>query len=132
MRLADEQHRRRLGQNSYLFNHVVGPARAASAGQLCRVPSSVLLRTRQMRARERRSDNYSDEISTAHVAVPRPARCHLWLQHSTSALVKSRHMRCNKPCPLYPNSDRESGLSRKAMSALPPKADVCAATSDVR
>ena len=41
-------------------------------------------------------------------------------------------MRCNKRCPLYPNSDRESGLSQKAMSALASKADVCGATSNVR
>ena len=31
-----------------------------------------------------------------------------------------------------PNSDRESGLPQTAMSALPPKADMCAATGDVR
>jgi hypothetical protein len=29
------------------------------------------------------------------------------------------------------NSDRKSGLSRRAISALPPKADMCGATSDV-
>ena len=31
-----------------------------------------------------------------------------------------------------PNSDRESELSKKVMSALPPKADMCGATRDVR
>jgi len=31
-----------------------------------------------------------------------------------------------------PNSDRESGFPRKVMSALPPKADMCAAARDVR
>src|SRR5262245_24714568 len=31
-----------------------------------------------------------------------------------------------------PDSDRKSGLLHKAMSALPPKADMCGATSDVR
>ena len=31
-----------------------------------------------------------------------------------------------------PNSDRESGLARKVMSALPPKADMCSAARDVR
>jgi len=31
-----------------------------------------------------------------------------------------------------PNSDRESEIPQKAMSALPPKADMCGATSDVR
>jgi len=31
-----------------------------------------------------------------------------------------------------PNSDRESGFPRKAMSALPPKADMCGAARDVR
>src|SRR5262245_7572322 len=33
---------------------------------------------------------------------------------------------------LTPNSDRESGLPQTAMSALPPRADMCGATSDVR
>jgi hypothetical protein len=31
-----------------------------------------------------------------------------------------------------PNSDRESGLPQWVMSALPPKADMCGATRDVR
>jgi hypothetical protein len=31
-----------------------------------------------------------------------------------------------------PNSDRESGYLRFAMSALPPKADMCSAMRDVR
>ena len=31
-----------------------------------------------------------------------------------------------------PNSDRESGFPHKVMSALPPKADMCGAASDVR
>ena len=31
-----------------------------------------------------------------------------------------------------PNSDRESGFPHKVMSALPPKADMCGATRDVR
>jgi hypothetical protein len=31
-----------------------------------------------------------------------------------------------------PNSDRESEIPQRAMSALPPKADMCIATSDVR
>jgi len=31
-----------------------------------------------------------------------------------------------------PNSDRESEIPQKAMSALPPKADMCGATRDVR
>src|SRR5262249_55594444 len=31
-----------------------------------------------------------------------------------------------------PNSDRESGLPQKVMSALPPKADMCSAGADVR
>jgi hypothetical protein len=30
-----------------------------------------------------------------------------------------------------PNSDRESGFPQTVMSALPPKADMCAATRDV-
>ena len=35
-----------------------------------------------------------------------------------------KQMRCNRPCPLYSNSDRESGFPQQAMSALPPKADI--------
>jgi hypothetical protein len=31
-----------------------------------------------------------------------------------------------------PNSDRESGLPQKVMSAFPPKADVCGANRHVR
>ena len=31
-----------------------------------------------------------------------------------------------------PNSDRESEIPQKAMSALPPKADMCSARHDVR
>ena len=31
-----------------------------------------------------------------------------------------------------PNSDRESGFPQKAMSALPPKADMCGALAHVR
>ena len=31
-----------------------------------------------------------------------------------------------------PNSDRESGHQQKVMSALPPKADMCGANTDVR
>jgi hypothetical protein len=31
-----------------------------------------------------------------------------------------------------PNSDRESGLPAKVMSALPPRADMCSAVVDVR
>jgi hypothetical protein len=31
-----------------------------------------------------------------------------------------------------PNSDRESEIPQKAMSALPPKADMCGATGNVR
>jgi hypothetical protein len=33
---------------------------------------------------------------------------------------------------LPPNSDRESGFPRTVMSALPPKADMCGAATDVR
>jgi hypothetical protein len=41
-------------------------------------------------------------------------------------------MQCKTACPLYPNSDRESGFPHKAMSALHPKADMCSANNDVR
>jgi hypothetical protein len=36
-----------------------------------------------------------------------------------------------RQCPLYPNSDRKSGPPRKAMSALPLKADKCGALGHV-
>ena len=52
------------------------------------------------------------------------SECPLW--------VKSGHVYCNSPCPLTPNSDRESGFPHKVMSALPPKADMCSALADVR
>jgi len=41
---------------------------------------------------------------------------------------------CNAPTHVRftPNSDRKSGLPQAAMSALPPKADMCGATGDVR
>ena len=42
----------------------------------------------------------------------RPSVCPLW--------VKSRHVRRKKRCALYPNSDRESEIPQKAMSALVP------------
>src|SRR5262245_44707489 len=46
-------------------------------------------------------------------------------------LAQSGHRVLHCTCPLYPrkrpNSDRESGLSQKSMSALPLKADVCVA-----
>ena len=38
----------------------------------------------------------------------------------------------NRMSALPPNSDRESGFPQKVMSALPPKADMCGATRDVR
>src|SRR5262245_4916844 len=41
-------------------------------------------------------------------------------------------MRRKKRCPLYPNSDRKSDFPEKAMSALPPKADICSAPTHVR
>jgi len=40
---------------------------------------------------------------------------------------KKRHVRFTPP-----NSDHESGFPQQAMSALPPKADLCGATRDVR
>jgi len=47
-----------------------------------------------------------------------------------SALGQKR--KCKKAFPLYPNSDRKSDFPEKAMSALPPNADICAAIADVR
>jgi hypothetical protein len=46
--------------------------------------------------------------------------------------VKSGHMRRNKSCRFTPNSDRGSAFPQTVMPALPPKADMCGATSDVR
>jgi hypothetical protein len=54
-----------------------------------------------MRAGERRSDNSDDEIWPAHVAVPRPARCRLCLQHSSSA----RGRKGGGHCPLWALAD---------------------------
>jgi hypothetical protein len=41
---------------------------------------------------------------------------------------------CNAPTHVRftPNSDRESEFPHKVMSALPPKADMCGASSEVR
>ena len=41
-------------------------------------------------------------------------------------------MQCKTACPLYPNSDRESGFPQTVMSALHPKADMCGAKGNVR
>ena len=51
-------------------------------------------------------------------------QCPLW--------AKSRHVRRNKACQLYPDNDRESGFPHEVMSALTPKADMCGAITDVR
>jgi hypothetical protein len=40
-------------------------------------------------------------------------------------------MRCNRRCPVAPNSDRESGHRQTVMSALPPKADMCGGNANV-
>src|SRR5262245_38083166 len=57
--------------------------------------------------------------------VPTKCQCPLW--------VRSRHMRCKKKQVRFSSdSDRESGFPQTVMSALPPKADMCAATRDVR
>jgi hypothetical protein len=50
-------------------------------------------------------------------------QCPLW--------VKSRHA-AKSDVRFTPNSDRESGLAAKLMSALAPKADMCGATAHVR
>jgi hypothetical protein len=43
--------------------------------------------------------------------------------------VKSRHISAKGNVRFAPNSDRESGFPQTLMSALPPKADMCGATS---
>ena len=49
-----------------------------------------------------------------------------------SALGQKQTCALHKPMSALLNSDRESGFPQKAMSALPPKADMCGATRDVR
>jgi hypothetical protein len=49
-----------------------------------------------------------------------------------SLWVKSRHVQCKRHVRFTPNSDRESEIPQKAMSALHPIADICGATRDVR
>jgi len=44
--------------------------------------------------------------------------------------VKSRHLQCTPSCPLYPQ--KRTCAVQLAMSALPPKADMCGATRHVR
>src|SRR5262245_5376865 len=65
-------------------------------------------------------------------------RCPLW--------VISGHLHCTSPCPLYPQERHrlrfwhvcfgpladKRGTVHNGMSALPPKADMCGATTDVR
>jgi hypothetical protein len=50
-------------------------------------------------------------------------QCPLW--------VKSRHVQRKSDVRFTPNSDRESGLPHKVISALPPKADMCSALAHV-
>jgi hypothetical protein len=49
-----------------------------------------------------------------------------------SALGHKRTYAVQKGTSFTPNSDRKSGLPQLVMSALPPKADMCGATRDVR
>src|SRR4029453_4480272 len=60
----------------------------------------------------------------------------IWGAVSSKAMMSALgHYRT---CAAHPNvrfapiCDRESGLAQKFMSALPPKADMCGATTDVR
>src|SRR5262245_56499908 len=50
-------------------------------------------------------------------------RCPLWVE--ADICIAKRHVR------FTPNSDRESRHPQTAMSALPPKADMCSALADV-
>ena len=45
---------------------------------------------------------------------------------------KSRHLRCNNSCRMSALGHKRTFRSAIAMSALPPKADICSATRDVR
>jgi hypothetical protein len=60
----------------------------------------------------RRSDRVGPRANRRNAAP----ECPLW--------ARSRHLHGKTQCPLYSNSDRESGLSRKVMSALALKADM--------
>src|SRR5262245_2129715 len=66
--------------------------------------------------------NLASEHTVRHSKIGYP--CPLW--------VKSGHMRCKSYVRFTPNSDRESGHRQTVMSALPPRADMCGATRDVR
>jgi hypothetical protein len=52
--------------------------------------------------------------------------CDVWM--TLNADISQRNCRVR----FTPNSDRESGFPQTAMSALPPIADMCGATMDVR
>src|SRR5262245_22425345 len=66
--------------------------------------------------------NLASEYTVRHSKIAYP--CPLW--------VKSGHMQCKRAIRFTPNSDRESGLPAKVMSALPPRADICGALPNVR
>src|SRR5262249_24781094 len=53
-------------------------------------------------------------------------RCNVRFGSKADMCDANRHVR------FTPNSDRESGLPAKVMSALSPKADMCGATEDFR
>src|SRR5262249_40165569 len=103
-----------------------------SLGLLCKGPK---------RPAGRRTNNNFDEIPPAHATL------HTWPDYIFSkpsrmsdGPVRGTHVRFGSKADICsakrhvcftPNSDRESEIPQKAMSALPPKADMCNAPAHV-
>ena len=85
-----------------------------------------LLRTRRERPRSDRPDNYFYEFPPSHELCPKPEtdtlpyRIGVVVHHSKSV------------CPMSALGQKRTFSEVRAMSALPPKADICSATTDVR
>jgi hypothetical protein len=56
--------------------------------------------------------------SAPSISTRNAAADEMFLQPRMSALGQKQNVRCKKRCPLYPDSDRESGLLQKVMSEL--------------
>jgi hypothetical protein len=72
--------------------------------------------------------NSSSRVEVYHSArrCPRPATWEIRFGSKADICVAKGHVR------FTPNSDRESEIPQKAMSALAPKTDMCGADTDVR
>src|SRR5262245_18921789 len=115
------------------------PCARAAIGYAAAEPATTLMKSRRLIACAKakttptsasmqliKSENFDQRNGVQRpicVAENLGGACPLW--------VTSGHMRRKSPCRFTPNSDRESGLPAKVMSALPPKADMCGATRDV-